>query len=364
MLARQPDASERSHRMTWSRRLRSRTRVPFLVALASLGAACEGKAAEPAYAVTAQHLPGAGAAGISMDYIAFDPATHSLWVPAGNTGAVDVVDTRDGSVRQISGLATAEVTSGERKRVVGPSSVSVGDGWAYVGNRGDSSVCAFDQRTLARGACHKLDAMPDAVVYVAPTKEVWVTTPRDHSIHVLDAAKLEEKAKLSFEGSPEGYSVDAHRFYTNLEDKDRTLAIDLQTRKTAATWKPNCGEDGPRGLRADAAAGQLFVACTGRVEVLDVAHDGAVLSSLDTGDGVDDFDYVPAKHLLYVGAAKAGRLTVARVDAHGKLSVVSTVATPQGARNPVVGDDGVVYLAHTQAFGALSDLAVVSPAKK
>lgn len=350
--------------MTSSRRHRSRTHAALWAALASLFAACEGKAADAGYAVSALHLPGASAAGISMDYIAFDAATHSLWVPAGNTGAVDVVDTRDRSVRQISGLPTAEVTTGERKRVVGPSSVSVGAGWVYVGNRGDSSVCAFDERTLARGACHKLDSMPDAVVYVLATKEVWVTTPRDRSIHVLDAGKLDEKAKLSFDGSPEGYSVDAHRFYTNLEDKDRTLAIDLQSRKTAATWKPNCGEDGPRGLRADAAAGQLLVACTGRVEVLDIAHAGAVLSALDTGDGVDDFDYVPATHQLYVGAAKAGRLTIASVDAHGKLSVASTVETPQGARNPIVGDDGVVYLAHTQAFGTLSDITVVSPGKK
>ena len=350
--------------MTESRPLPSRMRAALLAALLSLSAAPAAKAADAGYAVTSQHLPGASAAGISMDYIVFDPATHSLWVPAGNTGAVDVVDVKDGSVRQIPNLPTAEVTTGERKRVVGPSSASVGEGWVYVGNRGDSSVCAFDQRTLARGACHKLDAMPDAVVYVAPTKEVWVTTPRDNSIRILDAAKLDEKAKLTFDGSPEGYSVDAHRFYTNLEDKDRTLAIDLVTRKTAATWKPSCGEDGPRGLRVDAAAGQLFVACTARVEVLDLAHDGAVLSTIDTGDGVDDFDYAPATHLIYVGAAKAGRLTVARVDSHGKLTLVATVATPQGARNPVVTDGGVVYLAHTLSLGALSDLAVVSPATK
>jgi DNA-binding beta-propeller fold protein YncE len=350
--------------MTPRRRITNRTHVALLAAVVSLAAARGGKAGEAAYVVTSQHLPGGSDAGISMDYIAFDPATHSLWVPAGNTGAVDVVDTRDGSVRQIPGLPTADVTTGERKRVVGPSSASVGDGWVYVGNRGDSSVCAFDQRTLARGACHKLDAMPDAVVYVAPTKEVWVTTPRDDSIRVLDAAKLEEKAKLGFEGSPEGYAVDAHRFYTNLEDKDRTLAIDLATRKTAATWKANCGEDGPRGLRVDAAGGQLFVACTARVEVLDIAHGGAVLSTLDTGEGVDDFDYVPATHLLYVGAAKAGRLTVARGDAPGELTLVSTVKTPQGTRNPVVADDGVVYLAHTLSLGALSDVTVVSPGKK
>jgi DNA-binding beta-propeller fold protein YncE len=232
----------------------------------------------------------------------------------------------------------------------------------YVGNRGDSSVCAFNASSLARGACHRLDSMPDGLAYVAATKEVWVTTPRDKSIRTLDATTLAEKAKLTFDGNPEGFAVDGKRgrFYTNLEDKDRTLAIDLKTHQTVATWKPSCGEDGPHGLRVDAGAGQLFVACSTRAEVLDAAHDGAVLSSIDTGDGVDDIDYWPATHTLYVGAAKAGQLTIARADTHGKLSVVAKVATHAGARNPAVTDKGVVYLAHS-ALGHLSDLVVVEP---
>jgi len=52
-------------------------------------------------------------------------------------------------------------------------------------------------------------------------KEVWVTTPDDKSIHVLDGKTLEQKAKLDFEGNPEGFAVDAMhgRFYTNLETR-------------------------------------------------------------------------------------------------------------------------------------------------
>ncbi len=96
--------------------------------------------------------------------------------------------------------------------------------------------------------------------------------------------------------------------------------------------------------------------------MLDAAHDGAVLSSIDTGDGVDDIDYWPATHLLYVGAAKAGQLTIARDDAQGKLAVVARVATHAGARNPAVTDRGVVYLAHS-ALGGLKDLVVVEPRK-
>jgi len=315
-------------------------------------------AADNVHSIT---LPGATAAGIGMDYIGFDAATDSVWVPAGNTGAVDVIDVATGKVRQITGFATKEVTFRDRKRTLGPSSVTVGEGTVYVGNRGDSSVCAVHPKTLARGHCEVLDSMPDGLAYVGATNEVWVTTPRDKSIRILDAATLKEKAKLTFEGNPEGFAVDAqrHRFYTNMEDKDLTLAIDLKTHKTVETWKPACGSEGPHGLRVDESNGHLFVACSARVEVLDAGHDGAVLSSIDTGDGVDDIDYSAKTHQLYVGAARAGKLTIARDDAAGKLTVVASIPTPAGARNPAVASNGTVYLAHGGGV-ASSDIVVVT----
>jgi hypothetical protein len=36
-------------------------------------------------------------------------------------------------------------------------------------------VCAVEEKTLARKSCGHIDSTPDGVVYVAPTKEVWVT---------------------------------------------------------------------------------------------------------------------------------------------------------------------------------------------
>jgi len=135
-----------------------------------------------------------------MDYIAFDPATRFVWAPAGNTGLVVVIDSASGSLKQIAGLPTAEMGSGERKRVVGPSSVSVGDGVVYIGNRADSSVCAFDSRTLAPGSCAHFDSPTDGVVYVAPTKEVWVTTPGDKSIRVVDSKTMQQKGETNLRG--------------------------------------------------------------------------------------------------------------------------------------------------------------------
>lgn len=100
-----------------------------------------------------------------------------------------------------------------------------------------------------------------------------------------------------------------------------------------------------------------------RAEVLDAGHDGAKLSSIDTGDGVDDLKYSPATHMLYVGAARDAKLTVARVDSNGKLSQFAVVPTHEGARNGVVAKNGAVYLAHSQ-LGKLAGLVVASPSRK
>jgi hypothetical protein len=94
-----------------------------------------------------------------------------------------------------------------------------------------------------------------------------------------------------------------------------------------------------------------------------VGDNGEKLSSINTGDGVDDLNYSPATHTLYVGAAKDARLTVARVDAAGKLSLLAQVPTHEGARNGVVTKDGDIYLAHSQR-GQLAGLIVVSPSKR
>ena len=339
--------------------------VMVLGALAtSMTAAPQDGRTASTYTVRTLALPDKGTGDVSMDYIAFDPATNSLWVPGGNTGAVDVVDVATGKVRQIPNLATSQVQARGGTRVLGPSAVSIGERVVYIGNRGGSDVCAFSARTLARVACGHLDSRPDGVVYVAPTKEVWVTTPGEQSIRVLDATTLMQKAKLTFPGNPEGYAVDAKRsrFYTNLEDKDRTVAIDLKSHQTVATWNPACGGGGPHGLGLDVAAGHLFIGCDAVAEVMNVGGDGAILSKVDTGDGVDDINYAPTTHLLYVGAARAAKLTIARADDAGKLTIVAQVAPQNGARNGVVTKDGTVFLAHGGGV-KLPALVVVSPAK-
>ena len=341
--------------------------VALVTVVAAWQARVLAQAPPPAPARLAVHplpLPGAPpSTGIFMDYIAYDRQHRRVWVPAGNTGSVDVVDTATEQITRVMGFPTAEVERGGTRRTVGPSSASVGDGVVYVGNRGDSSICAIDAATLRKGVCVKLESMPDGVAWVAATREVWATTPRDKSLAILDASRpgaLTVKDRIVLEGSPEGYAVDDGRgvFYTNLEDKDRTLAIDVRRRSVTSNWQPKCGEEGPRGLAIDTRRNFLMVACTAGVNVVDAGHDGRVLSSLDTGAGVDNIDYVASRGELYVAAGRAARLTVARLDAAGKLAAVASVATAPGARNAVATDEGVAFLTHS----AEARLLVAKPA--
>jgi len=252
---------------------------------------------------------------------------------------VDVVEAATNTVTRVQGFATVEREGPNGKRTVGPSSVTIGEGVAYVGNRADAEICAVDLGTLKKGACVTLATAPDGILYVPTTKEVWATTPKDSSIAVLDAstpAKLVPKDTIHVQGSPEGYAVDATRgiFFTNLEDKDKTLVIDARTRKVSATWDPHCGSEGPRGLAIDVPKSLLFVACTDQVKVLDAAHGGAELATLPIGKGIDNIDYVESRRELFVAAGGPATVHVVHVEPSGLLEVSAIGATAPASKVP------------------------------
>jgi DNA-binding beta-propeller fold protein YncE len=181
--------------------------------------------------------------------------------------------------------------------------------------------------------------------------------------NVLDVAqqptKLALKSTIPLPGQPEGYALDDTRglFYTNLEDKDRTLVIDTKSHKIVSTWTPGCGDAGPRGLSVDGPRGQLFVACTDHVVTLDTAHQGAIVGTLDTGGGVDNIDFHSSRRRLYVAAGKAARLTVAQVGDSGSLTPIATAPIGPGSRVVVVDNVGKAYVADS-AGGQLLSVSV------
>jgi DNA-binding beta-propeller fold protein YncE len=339
-----------------TRRSRSLSRLAPLALVGSFacGAASEPPAqvapapSPPRLTSTAVAIPGA-TSPLSFDYLSIDRDAGRVYLAVGNTGSLDVFDIASSSFTRVDGFKTAEREYHGKKRMAGPSASAVGDGFVYVGNRATSEVCPVDAKSLKLGECLALPTPTDGVAYVRSAKEVWVTTPRDESITVLDASSpgaLKAKTVIKLGGDVEGYAVDdAHGlFFTNTEDKGTTLVIDVKTHALRSTWSPGCGSDGPRGLAIDSARGFLFVACTDHVQVLDAKKDGALLGKLETGAGVDNLDYVESSGLLVVAAGKAAQMTFARVDEKGAPSVVAAGTTATGARNAVADARGGAYV--------------------
>jgi DNA-binding beta-propeller fold protein YncE len=308
-------------------------------------------------------LPLPGADGlVTLDYFGFDRARGRLWVPAGNTGRVDVIDAASDEITELRGFSTAEVKLGNRSGVVGPSSISIGDGVVYIGSRADASICPIDATTLRRGTCFHMSATPtlatspDGLAYIGATKELWVTTgappigvpPAEPVITILDAANpqhLTLSARLPVGGSAEGYAVDDQLglFYTNLEEQGLTIAVDVHRRAIISRWRSGC--DQPRGLALDKKRRVLFVACPDRVHALDAAQDGRLLDSLVTGDGLDNIDYAEELATLYAAASNAATLTIAEVDERGSLRPIAVVPTAKGVRGVVADGGGGAYVA-------------------
>src|SRR6185503_13026084 len=91
----------------------------------------------------AQKLALPASAPVVMDYLA--AAGSQVWIPAGNTGKVFVLDAPEKPFRTIGGFATKK---GRNDHLMGPSSVTVSASTAFIGNRGDSSICAFERQSL------------------------------------------------------------------------------------------------------------------------------------------------------------------------------------------------------------------------
>jgi DNA-binding beta-propeller fold protein YncE len=340
--------------------------VPALLlvvtALPVLGqeASTQGKPSQD-FMVKKLELPDANGL-VVLDYFAYDDRHARVWVPAGNLGVVAVIDGVTDKITTIGGFHTGEVELFGKKRVMGPSSVSIGDGVVYIGNRGDSTICVINAATLTLVGCRPiadpaagLAAAPDAVVYVATTKELWVTTgapplgvpAADQSLLILDASdpkRLKQKRKLALGGSAEGYVVDEKRglFYTSLEERGETVAIDVRRKQIVSRWRSGCDE--PHGIALDKARRLLFVACADRVIALDAAHESRVLGSIPTGDGLDNIDYSASEKKVYAAASIVGTLTIASVDDHGGMIAVATVPTVKGARSVIAGKGSTAYL--------------------
>jgi DNA-binding beta-propeller fold protein YncE len=306
-------------------------RLPVTVATALLfvGALL---AAPFSRAQTPIDIPG-GSAGIGFDDLRFAPASGSVLVPAGRTGALVLVDPATRRVTPILGFSAKTEFSGGHDD--GVTSADEGRGLIFATDRTSGKLEIVDPQSRKIVSSVKLGGPPDYVRFVPTTGEVWVTQPGGERIEIfrLSAGSppaAAHDAFLSVPGGPESLVVDGQRgrAYTHLW-KGKTVAIDVKARAVIATWDNGC--TGSRGIALDGSGRFLFAGCAeGKAVALDTGS-GKTVSSLAAGEGVDIIDYDARVSHLYLPGSKSASMAVMGVSGEGRLSLLGTLPTAAGA---------------------------------
>jgi DNA-binding beta-propeller fold protein YncE len=253
------------------------------------------------------------------DYLVADAASGRLYIAHGTR--VQVLKLSDLSV-----LGEIAATPGVHGVALAPD---LGHGYVSAGR--SDSVIVFDLASLARVAEIKSGGNPDAILYDAPTRQVFAFNGRGRSATVINAVDNKVIATLPLGAKPEFAVSDLNgHIFVNLEDSHRIAVLDARARSVLKNWElPGCEE--PTGLALDRAHGLLFSACSNRVmKVLDSAS-GRLVASLPIGAGVDAVVFDPTTQLVAASGGD-GTVTIVHEDARDRFSVTQTVATLRGAR--------------------------------
>lgn len=162
--------------------------------------------------------------------------------------------------------------------MIGPSAVAIAPGVAYVGNRGDGTICAIDAATLRKGACFALGAAglaasADGTAYVPSTKELWVTgaPPRTDRVVALDAGRGGAKVGEALTGGGVDnidYVEERQELFVAAADVARLTVIRvgdggaltaIATGETARFARVVVADDDGRAYVADPAGGRILV---------------------------------------------------------------------------------------------------------
>lgn len=296
-------------------------------ALVALGCATTTHAVTPSKGVSVS-LP-EGAPGVGFDDLRYSHRLHRVLAPAGRSGRLALVDPDQLAVTSIGGFSKSAAYDGGHD--VGPTSVEEAKGRLWVTDRTTRTLVSVDPERRSIAGSTPLGKEPDYVRFVPSTGELWVTEPDADQIEIFglgDDGTAKASGTIGVKNGPESLVVDElrGRAYTHRWQRS-TIAIDVKTRASVAEWPNGC--EGSRGIALDAARGWLFAACReGAVAVLDVAHEGRILSTLRQGSGFDVMGYSEKLGHLYLAGGSCACWLVVGVSPEGKLSLLERGNAP------------------------------------
>jgi len=284
-----------------------------------------------------------GEPGIGFDDIIFAQGLRKILVPSGRTGKLNLINPDNLEIVSIVGFSSKAAGQGGRSHAQGTTSADEGQGLIFANDRNKKAVAIVDPMAKKIIASAALAGGSDYVRYVKSANEVWVTDPSNERIEVFSLSikgkpVLTHSRFISVPGGPESLVIDntRQRAYTNLWT-GATIAIDIKTHSVIAQWPNSC--EGSRGITLDERQGFLFVGGQeGKAVVLDVNHNGKILSSLQSGSGVDIISYNPSLSHLYLPGGDSATLAILGVSAAGQLALLGMVNTANDAHCAAADD--------------------------
>jgi YVTN family beta-propeller protein len=272
------------------------------------------------------------------DYIAFDAATHRLYI-SHNT-EVKIVDADSGSV--VGSIP-------DLKRVHGIALVpDLGRG--FISDGGADEAVVFDLKTLKVSNHIKTGSNPDCIIYDPASKHVFTMNGKSNDSSVIDPTSLTVIATIPMGGRPEYAVADGKgMIYDNIEDKNEVVALDSRANTVKARW-PIAPAAEATAIDMDIQHRRLFIGGRNKILAIMDADSGKVIQTFPIGSGVDTNTYEPETGLLFT-AVREGALHIFHEDGPDKFSVVETVKTEFGARNMALDPKTHKLFIDTADFG-------------
>lgn len=257
--------------------------------------------------------------GGSFDYLNADAAARRLLVAHSPNIEVFDLDSGEklGMVEGVDGAHGALLVA-EFKR-----------GFATSGKK--SALIVFDPTTFKSTKEIKTGEGPDALIYVAATKEVWTMNHKAGTITCVDASSLEVKATIEVGGKLE-FAVEYPAkglVFVNAEDKSFVAEIDAKKHALVARHDLAPAEE-PTGLAIDTKKGILFCGCNEKMAVLD-ANTGKVLATPAIGKGCDAVAFDAERGFAFASCGD-GTTTIVHEVKPGMFESVGQIETAKGGR--------------------------------
>ncbi|WP_375448336.1 YncE family protein [uncultured Fibrella sp.] len=258
-----------------------------------------------------------------------------------------------------------DLKSHEKVGVITPTpgihgiTVVPGTNVGYTTNGRPNTATMFDRTTFKAIKEIPTGKKPDAIMYDAFSKRVFIFNNEGNSATVVEAATGNVAGTVELGGAPEAAVSDDHGLiFVNLEDKNEVAVFDAKSLVVKHHWKLGTGEE-PTGLAFDKAHHQLFSTCNKVMVVLD-SRTGKVLAQVPTGSGTDGAVFDPSTGSA-ISSNGEGTLTVVKEVKPGQFEAVQTVTTQRGARTITIDPKTNHIFLTTAEYGAVPAATTENP---